>query len=629
VENDNATTDGPFRSTTALQAAHAELLASVSEPLTDGDTGRVERYLKRVVATGAVLDLPRDRRQAQGLIDYWVATLLGQAETASDATRRRKPELTLLAAFDPATVRQAAAHADALIATLTPQERVLVRRVVLRLVRLRPDAPIFDPIAASRGALHDRGQTPQEVDAILERLQEVGVVHITRGENALNDQVMLRSPGLLEPGTWPTLRTWLDERQQFRGRAVAWASAREAAKDQVFPRAVDRFDYWVARKLSNLGRWLARWISPCIFWVRRKLGLTSPADLLLDGEEAQEARTYHDRNPAERQYLDESQFRSDLTNQRNRVLIALFALMLLAASIGWLWAGVSSYNWHQASQVAIAAKQKAERERDRGWLRRGTSVRIQTERIELEEAKYGLVPWPKLIEANVQFRRDLRDPGKCLLGPGSLIGMKGVFAPGPGSVCCVVEKDGQRHLVTASYLFQGARADVVHPGEANTVLATWQQAPGDNPGFVFAKLAPGIPATNVLPPISIERYQHLQFRYQQGASPPKPGQQVVLVGSGSGLRTGTVKEPNPNNEAETLFRSAYPELGMDLILTERISAPMDAGAPVLDGEGNLVGMLFLGLTSEVPDFDRSVIIPIGTIAAELEKHGGRILPPGE
>ena len=77
----------------ALQAAHKELLQAHRQ---EGDTpemlDRIEAFIYQGQATGAVLDAEDDRWTAQGMLDYWSATLFRAARRAPDAT---------LADFDP------------------------------------------------------------------------------------------------------------------------------------------------------------------------------------------------------------------------------------------------------------------------------------------------------------------------------------------------------------------------------------------------------------------------------------------------------------------------------------------------------------------------------------------------
>src|SRR5687768_14216162 len=68
----------PFPTLESLRAAHLELLDALPESEADGAGDLVERvshFVHRAAATGAHLNAAADRRAAQGLIDYWTATM--------------------------------------------------------------------------------------------------------------------------------------------------------------------------------------------------------------------------------------------------------------------------------------------------------------------------------------------------------------------------------------------------------------------------------------------------------------------------------------------------------------------------------------------------------------------------
>src|SRR6516225_666605 len=117
------TTDSPppaasrFASLSALREQHAELLRSVSpEQLADAQRELVLDFLRRGAATGAVLDAPKDRQIAQGLLDYWKATLYTQRRSAQETAQTERDlssiPLARLADFDEQNLAQLAAAAE-------------------------------------------------------------------------------------------------------------------------------------------------------------------------------------------------------------------------------------------------------------------------------------------------------------------------------------------------------------------------------------------------------------------------------------------------------------------------------------------------------------------------------------
>src|SRR5512139_543195 len=112
----------PYSSLNALRHANDELIWNLPED--DSRWGEAERraaeartleFATRAVETGTVLDLPADRKAAQGLINYWVA----RPYTASADRGATRPLLgeadTLLKPFDAAVVRSIIEHSDAFL----------------------------------------------------------------------------------------------------------------------------------------------------------------------------------------------------------------------------------------------------------------------------------------------------------------------------------------------------------------------------------------------------------------------------------------------------------------------------------------------------------------------------------
>ncbi|HYT89094.1 MAG TPA: hypothetical protein VEL76_10335, partial [Gemmataceae bacterium] len=168
-----------FASLGAMRAAHAELLEKVPDQnLKPEDIDRVKAFLKKGAATGALLDNPADRKAAQGLLDYWRATLYAESRGGSPeqlAATQAGQRLTdaVLASFDQQTVRGVAEAAEGAISTFPSAE--LTRRLLLRLVRLTPNARAFEPDPADRATLEQLGD-PERVRETLDQLTRAGVL---------------------------------------------------------------------------------------------------------------------------------------------------------------------------------------------------------------------------------------------------------------------------------------------------------------------------------------------------------------------------------------------------------------------------------------------------------------------
>ena len=63
----------PFQSADDVRAAHARLLKELPESPGPGDLARIKEFIGLAVAAGTVLDAPEERKEVQGLIDYWAA----------------------------------------------------------------------------------------------------------------------------------------------------------------------------------------------------------------------------------------------------------------------------------------------------------------------------------------------------------------------------------------------------------------------------------------------------------------------------------------------------------------------------------------------------------------------------
>ena len=212
-----------FPSLNAVRQANDELVANLPEE--DSQWGENERraaearcleFIARVVETGAILDMPADRKVAQGLINYWVA----RPYTASADGGVKRPLLgradTLLKPFDAAVMRSIVERSDAFLITLGPEDQALARRILLRLVRIsdgavtclpRIKASLFSAEEAERGK------------KIVEKLRDAGG-RSSLGPLSRAELLELRYEALVRH--WEMLRCWIEERIKFREAATFW-----------------------------------------------------------------------------------------------------------------------------------------------------------------------------------------------------------------------------------------------------------------------------------------------------------------------------------------------------------------------------------------------------------------------
>jgi hypothetical protein len=593
----------------------------------EDDLHHVAEFIAAAAATGTVLDAPDDRKLVQGLIDYWVASLQTDfresSRSVSCRAARVKPATTVLAGFDRGHIPAAVVRADAWLAGLAEADRRIAERVLLRLVRLRTTGRTFDAVPAPRAALTDVAPNPEAVDRLLEGLVEAGVIRRLPGDLPGSEQVALRTAELMT--TWPTLAAWLGERLRFRDAATGWAEEKSQAAQRRVSRTVDVFDQWLARTLSKFGRSVDRLVTPAWLGLRRRSGLATPTDRLLGGDALEDARTYHDRNLVEREFTDASRYQQQLAGDRNRVLMGLFGLATIVASVFLVCAVTSAIGWRQQADEAIAQRDEADRQRKEAIKQQkeaeknlaDTGVRrlqaierqlVVEEREALLASLLDLVlnrpseagamrEGPRkeqdrqlLDEISLRSKqvKRLQDPHSPLpLHPGCRVwlvpqqdanGKK--LEPSMCSVCCIVRpgdpSDRRRFAVVycspeyhrvSVEAHRGTVASPVVLGRLlnpDTLVAP--AAPGDSHGQWIALIELSVPANNQIP-------THLGGPLRGTDSPV--GDTATLLGNCSGLSTITC-----------LSLASAPSI--DYVSPKSIIG--DGGSPVIDDRRMLVAM---------------------------------------
>jgi hypothetical protein len=309
VPQPDAIQAAPYASLDDLLAAHAELLKSMPEGrLCDTDVGRIREFLRRAAASGALIDIAADRKQVQGLLDYWSATLYSITPSSSGeppaASRLPKHE-TVLAEFEATTIADVASKVERWLRSLTPADRDLVRRILMRLVRLSDVDRTFQPAPATRADLQQLG-TPARTDALLDGLRDAGVVRIEKGDSPEAERVTLRFAALTRK--WPEYAGWLDRRLRFRDTVSFWRSSN--------------------RDPSTLIR-----------------------DELLD-----EALDYYGKNDLEQAFITASRERERTQNSSDRVAKYVFAGVAVVAVI---FAALAISQWTRARRAAAAERSYA------------------------------------------------------------------------------------------------------------------------------------------------------------------------------------------------------------------------------------------------------------------------------
>ena len=140
--------------------------------------------------------------------------------------------------------RQALANsADRFYRSLIPEEQVTVRRIFSRIVRPGTGLEVTSN-RIRRESLYARGESPDRIDRVLEKLVAERLVRLTQGGSRADDQVEVAHEALVR--NWPRLVNWLeDERIQLRERlrltsaAEQWRALNEDASTLLRGRQLD------------------------------------------------------------------------------------------------------------------------------------------------------------------------------------------------------------------------------------------------------------------------------------------------------------------------------------------------------------------------------------------------------
>jgi hypothetical protein len=411
-----------FSSLVELQRAHDDLSRSQApKGQTMPDPDRVADFVRRAVATGAVLDGREERSVAQSLTNFWAKRLnvnnrsaapsdptqsslandsiateafpdppgprpAGSSISESDLLRPSDSALagdsalapqsessridggqliedTLLAEYDAKTLGDTAVAADSVIQKLSAADADLARRLILRLVRLRPEGKKFDAIPTSRAAMQTYGD-PAAVDRIIDRLAATGIIRVTPGENPLADRVGLRSVELRT--VWPRLDGWMNARLAFRDRASA------PPPEPGLSRFPDYMVTWLTKQLASVSR----------FVVRLRRQVAPPPLTELSDRDREDAELYHDPNARESEYLRRLRDHRRRINEANRVLVWLATLFFLVAIGGW---------WLARSKAGLATENE----------------HVARDRLGLSNLRYVCRAWAEVITARNPDQREI------------------------------------------------------------------------------------------------------------------------------------------------------------------------------------------------------------------------------
>lgn len=219
-----ANEDAPSYSTLeAIRAAHDQLLqslpddeAALPEEARRANEARIQQFISYAIDCGVQLDSSADRKVAQGLIDYWVASAYAASRDRSSSWILPPRSALVLKPFDTAKMKEAAERADAIINDQDPHDQELARQIIMHLIRLSPDKSCR-LIMQERNKLLSLGDV-QRTDRIVSALARVGALKLTPAADG--DRVELGYEALIR--YWPRLDGWIEDRLRFREWAEAW-----------------------------------------------------------------------------------------------------------------------------------------------------------------------------------------------------------------------------------------------------------------------------------------------------------------------------------------------------------------------------------------------------------------------
>lgn len=207
-----------------VRSRHLDLLEDWTPDEAAALAERAEALRREARVLGRWLDDPDDRDRAQGIIDYWTASLISIPGLAFPETLHIDP-------FDPDLAHAAAALAEAV---LTPHAGTALEQdageMLLCLVRTGPGDRIFVRAPVERADLIPAAR-PAEAAArqaqLLDRLVAAGTVRRTEGGAGAEDRFEFAHGSVAR--AWPRMRDLLDresaqlgERDRFRAAARLW-----------------------------------------------------------------------------------------------------------------------------------------------------------------------------------------------------------------------------------------------------------------------------------------------------------------------------------------------------------------------------------------------------------------------
>ncbi|HYC88761.1 MAG TPA: hypothetical protein VEO54_06085 [Thermoanaerobaculia bacterium] len=447
--------------------------------------------------------------------------------------------------------------ANALYESLIQQDRDTMRRILLRMVRPGAGAEVTSN-RVSVGLLLQLGDDQSRVQRVLDKLVAERLVRRNEEQVEVAHEALIRN--------WPLLVSWIErqradlvELRRFEALAEEW---------EHFGRTSGFLD---DRQLREAEEWLADEAA-------RDIGIKESLPALVK---------------ASRELIEER----DRRIRRGRSLVFSIGTILVTAIIALLWFKLQNERdarhalqaaiteARAARDAALAEKQRAqeslvllmeEREKTRDLTKQFTDVYVADAPAPRNWGAFGALASP---------RERVRP-----VWPGASIGP--ADEKSSGSICCVVESGNERFLFTLASIAGGKTGTaIVQPGladggtEKDRIGTVVKVDESDSRGGALIRLDEGVAVSPSIPNVGA---------IAGVAWTVKDGETLRLMGRGSGLATARVVETRPDGQIVIDFKGRG-----------------DAGAPVVNEEGKLVGILWGG------DDRTSFLMPAARLLKDL------------
>jgi hypothetical protein len=263
----------------ALRHAHDYLfdeLPKLSSADREKSGEQIEEFVNRAISTGRILDTISDRREAQGLIDYWISSAYtkprnrGITQADLQASSENQPAAASQSAmpdaptdgrsdnqlqrFDQTVIDSVADKGDEFVLKLSNKERELTRQILFRMIHFPDTGDNFVSAPASLDELRKFGD-PGRVDRLLEGLKTAGVISVKSTEEGGKGEVATLHY-LALTRRWKWLDEEVKKRMNFRDLALSWVGSGRSTGALLDWSLTRGF-----RKYSNLSEWETEFVN--------------------------------------------------------------------------------------------------------------------------------------------------------------------------------------------------------------------------------------------------------------------------------------------------------------------------------------------------------------------------------